>query len=790
MRKLSILLIVFLAGCAPSKVFYEDVNVKGSLKKNGVETVDETSSQTLTGKKYQGGTASATDKFVMSQNTTANLTALAREQGSIYFDTDLNSFVGDDGSVLSAIGGGVSTPGSTTDNAVSRWDGTDGSALQDSNVTIDDTGLTSITNSGGAGVPKIFLDFNNATDQNPAIDFSTTANSAGMIFTRNGVEKGRIDDNGFFKASGFQVSSTSLTMTSDEIERATNQGKIMFGNQGATIPSVEVMTDNAATVVDELLRVSVNNAASKGVTIRGVASQTASLLNIEDSTTASIFEILANGEIDSSALPASPVNYTPVDATLLNDHLEAIDTAIGSAGGIGGTGTDNQVMRWDGTTNAQGSSWSINDVGDLTPAGNAQDIGINSSGNRVNQIYAAGYTMRPTTETSTYINFQIANNAVGSLTNNTAMGSGTTVGMRLLSNQATGLTPEGGIGIYAVGDTDAVQDIGILLETSDYSGTQNVTSADISGKTGDVTSVSAIGDSGSYHFDVGTNAGSGNRGSIFFGDDMMKISHSQTIDWWGNIPGIVWDIENAAITGQDGAVYWGYTDDALTTAPGQDLMIGLNTHMGAVTSGSATSIWIGGANVSNASSSINAGTASVNGGFNSGTGDGGRVEFLAGNADSGNGGYAAISSGRSTGGTAGNVYINVKTSASGQGFINMKGPIRYSQSNAAPNGVSSQIVNLTADDTNIVVDSRVVYITSDSATATDRTFTLDACAYGQMVTLMFDNSNAAELIDDSAQGTSGNHRLNGTWTAGANDTLTLVCARSLSDWVEVSRSAN
>jgi|DEB0MinimDraft_3_1074331.scaffolds.fasta_scaffold12867_4 hypothetical protein len=44
---------------------------------------------------------------------------------------------------------GVTTPGSATDNAVARWNGTDGSALQDSGVIVDDsdnvTGIAAAT---------------------------------------------------------------------------------------------------------------------------------------------------------------------------------------------------------------------------------------------------------------------------------------------------------------------------------------------------------------------------------------------------------------------------------------------------------------------------------------------------------------------------------------------------------------------------------------------------------------------------------------------------------------------
>jgi hypothetical protein len=49
--------------------------------------------------------------------------------------------------------GGVSGPGSSTDNAVARWDGTDGDTLQDSVLVVADT-TGSLSRSGGGGIQQ------------------------------------------------------------------------------------------------------------------------------------------------------------------------------------------------------------------------------------------------------------------------------------------------------------------------------------------------------------------------------------------------------------------------------------------------------------------------------------------------------------------------------------------------------------------------------------------------------------------------------------------------------------
>ena len=48
-----------------------------------------------------------------------------------------------DAEVASVSGGGLTTPGTTTDNALLRWDGTTGTAVQDSAILVSDTGSLS-----------------------------------------------------------------------------------------------------------------------------------------------------------------------------------------------------------------------------------------------------------------------------------------------------------------------------------------------------------------------------------------------------------------------------------------------------------------------------------------------------------------------------------------------------------------------------------------------------------------------------------------------------------------------
>ncbi|MHA2064100.1 MAG: hypothetical protein ACXABY_06940, partial [Candidatus Thorarchaeota archaeon] len=194
--------------------------------------------------------------------------------------------------------GGPSTPGSTTDNAVVRWNGTTGMAIQDSNeVIIDDDGTVNISNTGGAGTPKTFVKFNNNLDQVPAFDCSDTTSDICMMVSEAGVEKWRIQTNGNARATGFQT-VTGVVMSSDNIERSVNQGKIEFMNMSPTIPAIKIKSDTAGTAIRSMLEVETNNVASRGVIVKGIAAQTADLVDLRDSADSTVFKVTPNGRTE------------------------------------------------------------------------------------------------------------------------------------------------------------------------------------------------------------------------------------------------------------------------------------------------------------------------------------------------------------------------------------------------------------------------------------------------------------------------------------------------------------
>jgi len=103
---------------------------------------------TINGGTIDLGTASATNKLVVSQDVKTNLDALTRDEGAVYYATDLNKLYVDDGATLNELStgssGDVTGPASATDDALVKFDGTTGKAIQNSNATLTDAGLLTV----------------------------------------------------------------------------------------------------------------------------------------------------------------------------------------------------------------------------------------------------------------------------------------------------------------------------------------------------------------------------------------------------------------------------------------------------------------------------------------------------------------------------------------------------------------------------------------------------------------------------------------------------------------------
>lgn len=132
------------------------------------------------------GTADFGDAIVELPNTTSCVSTqcdAAGEAGRICVDTDATSgqrvYVceGVSGWVVQGAAAGVAGPGSSTDNAIARFDGTDGATLQNSGVTIDDS--DNLTVSGQTKVAA-------GTEGLPGLS-ATGVNSTGLTLQTNSI---------------------------------------------------------------------------------------------------------------------------------------------------------------------------------------------------------------------------------------------------------------------------------------------------------------------------------------------------------------------------------------------------------------------------------------------------------------------------------------------------------------------------------------------------------------------------------------------------------------------------
>ena len=111
----------------------------GTVKANGVPVTTTTGTQTLTNKTISGSSNTLSDTFTLTTTGTSG--------AATYNGTTLN--------IPQYPNGDVVGPGSSTDNAIVRFDGTTGKAVQNSSATIADDGTLNVSgtvNTGTGGV--------------------------------------------------------------------------------------------------------------------------------------------------------------------------------------------------------------------------------------------------------------------------------------------------------------------------------------------------------------------------------------------------------------------------------------------------------------------------------------------------------------------------------------------------------------------------------------------------------------------------------------------------------------
>lgn len=224
----------------------------------------------------------------------------------------------------------------------------------------------------------------------------------------------------------------------------------------------------------------------------------------------------------------------------------------------------------------------------------------------------------------------------------------------------------------------------------------------------------------------------------------------------------------------------GYTGGVLVTSGSQ---------FGDSADGDTGAVQVTSGGISHSASTGETGLVFITSGDHAGTGNTGDVMIYTGqHSGTGDTGKIQIYTGENAGasGTGGNIELWCGSGPSGYGFIDAQAASLKLTGSFCPAPATHTLLG--DNETLSVNNTSYKAISSDNATASNRTFILSAGDRpGHIVVLEWVGTNAGELIDDSAAA-SGNHRLSATWTPTQYDTLTLIWNGT--DWLEICRSTN
>jgi hypothetical protein len=176
--------------------------------------------------------ASGYTKLVGTVEASSGATPFS-DTDNLYFSIDVSGDKGDPGD--------ISGPGSSTDNAVVRWDGTSGAATQNSSVTIDDSG--NVTTAGRIHSTTTGFRFPDNTDQTTAGVIGPASSTDNALVRFDGAGGSAVQNSGWILSDAnaltaggdLDMSGYDLTVDFSTIEAAGEHAEEIDANATGTV---------------------------------------------------------------------------------------------------------------------------------------------------------------------------------------------------------------------------------------------------------------------------------------------------------------------------------------------------------------------------------------------------------------------------------------------------------------------------------------------------------------------------------------------------------------------------
>lgn len=292
-----------------------------------------------------------TSEAILTVADVASLPTDGVEEGAIRYVQDVDALYTYDGSSWGTGASGIMGPGASTDTAIARWNGTGGTALQDSGVLIDAsdniTGVNDLTVGGATTLSAL-----TATTV-PYLDGSKALTSSAVTPTELGYLSGvtsALQTQLSGKEPTITGAATTITSSDLTVSRA-------LESDGSGKVAVSTVTSTELSYVSGVTSAIQTQINGKEATITGAATT----ITGSDLTASRVLESDVSGKVAASATTSTELGY-------LSGVTSAIQTQMDAKLDDFTSTNDDRLVRTNGTSGdaVQESAATLTDAGALS----------------------------------------------------------------------------------------------------------------------------------------------------------------------------------------------------------------------------------------------------------------------------------------------------------------------------------------------------------------------------------------------------------------------------------------